>query len=174
MANNRLEQYKQSCLEQIPALENEIKEIENIISSHFANPDDKELEEKYFNYKENSHGSSYMASQWKDILKYKIASLLADALPTEKKYFSQFLYSDVKAYKCVKEFTPNKIGVVRLIAKAVGEPMSNEWEFTMPDYTDDDIIIIRRHKNGKFYTAGDNSCPFICSSEPYEHYDYNF
>lgn len=171
---NTIEEYKKSCLEQIPALEKEIQEIEELIDNHFKNPTDKSLQKKYLEYMTNPHGSSYMASQWQDKLKSKIACLRADALPTEKKYFSQFLYSDVHAYKCVKEFTPNKIGVVRLIATAVGEPMSNEWEFTMPDYTDDDIIIIRRHKNGKFYTAGDHSCPFICSSEPYEHYDYNF
>lgn len=170
----RLEQYKQSCLSQIPALEDEIKKIDELIDYHFDHPEDKEAEKKYFNYKENPWGSHYMASQWQDKLKDQIGRLRADALPTEEKYFNNFLYSDVNPYKCVKEFTPNKVGVVRMDSKLVGEPYSQDWEITMPEYTENDIIIIRRHKNGHFYTAGDNSCPFICSNKPYKHYDLEF
>lgn len=170
----KLEQYKQSCLDKIPALEKEIEEIEMLINKHFENPDDEVLADKYFNYKENSWGSHYMASQWQDKLRDMIGALRADALPTEDKYFNNFLYSDVNPYKCVKEFTPNKVGVVRMESKLVGEPYSQDWEITMPEYTENDIIIIRRHKNGHFYTVGDNSCPFICSSKPYKHFDWEF
>jgi len=170
----RLEQYKQSCLSQIPALEDEIKKIDELIDYHFNHPEDKEAENKYLNYKENPYGSLYLASQWKNKLVDKIGKLKADALPTEEKYFNNFLYSDVNPYKCVKEFTPNKVGVVKMKSKLVGETYSQDWEITMPEYTEDDIIIIRRHKNGYFYTAGDNSCPFICSSKPYKHYDWEF
>ena len=171
----KLEQYKQSCLDKIPALEKEIEEIEMLINKHFENPDDEALADKYFNYKKLPSGDyHYMASQWQDKLRDMIGALKADALPTEEKYFNNFLYSDVNPYKCVKEFTPNKVGVVRMESKLVGETYSQDWEITMPEYTEDDIIIIRRHKNGYFYTPGDNSCPFICSAKPYKHYDWEF
>ena len=171
---DRLKEYKQSCLDQIPALEKEIEEIENIITEHFKNPSDKALEKLYYDYKKNPYGSSYMASQWQDKLKDKIGALRADALPTEEKYFNQFLYSDVNPYKCVKEFTPNKVGVVRMRTQLIGEPYSQDWKIDMPPYTEDDIIILRRHKDGKFYVPNTSSCPFICAAKPYKHYDWEF
>lgn len=121
-----------------------------------------------------------------------IADLRLEVLPTNKKYFNEYLFSDAHAYACVEEITPNKVVVVRLKAKVTEESKKalhdsfipggfcghfdndlQEWEYEMPTREEATLITLRRHKNGYWYPAG-GSCKFGLSDQPYEYYDYNF
>lgn len=125
-------------------------------------------------------------------LEREIDELKLFVLPTEKKFFNEHLFSDVHAYACVEEITPRMVKVVRLNAEVTEESKKKlresfipggfcghtdnslqEWKYEMPEDFEK-AFVIRLHKDGGWYPAGQHSCPYFLSDAPHEHYDYNF
>lgn len=121
----------------------------------------------------------------------KIERIKIELLPNDKKYFSEYLYTDVHAYEVIEQRTPDMYIVRRLHAELTDESSNalresfepggffghfnngcQEWTFTSDE--NNPLITIRRHKNGCFYAPKKRYCPFIMHDEPYEFYDYNF
>ena len=124
-------------------------------------------------------------------LEDKIRDIRIELLPNDKKFFTEYLYSDAHAYEIIEQRTPDMYIVRRLNAEITEEASKalkesfipggfcghfdnslQEWTFSSNEKNP--LITIRRHKNGKFYAPNTRTCPFIMHDAPYEHYDYNF
>ena len=163
-------------LEQIPVLEKELDKYINLYNEGVTKSE-----------------PSYILGMWSakvDNTRTLLEAYRVDSLPTEKKFASQYLWTDVHAYQVVEEKTPNLIIVRELDAKLtpeaeealnasftpggfVGHFDNSKQDWVYSENAENPLITIRRHKDGKFYQAGD-SCPFVIKSQPYKFYDYNF
>lgn len=181
-----VQEYKTSLIEAlIPFKKKELERTEKFLDNYFATVRSSTMsrEEKEAVYErcdnfESIGGKTVTAHEYRRYLENEIARLEAEAAPTDQKFFNMHLYSDINPYACVKEFTPNKVGVVRMFTEAgpsaVGEG-HQDWICTKPaNWTEDDMIILTRHKNGLFYKVGDKSCPCTVSKEPIHYYDWAF
>lgn len=131
------------------------------------------------------------ADRWDYDVRERIEKIETELLPNDKKFFTEFLYTDAHAYEVIEQKTENCYVVrqfnVELTAEAKKDLMESfepggfcghfdngcqEWIYTSNE--NNPLITIRRHKNGKFYRSNTNTCPFVMMNEPYEHYDYNF
>ena len=119
------------------------------------------------------------------------ALLAVELLPIDKKWFTQFLWSDAHCFEIVEQRTPDLYMVRQMKATPTAEADKQLKESFIPggfcghfdnslqdwvfesDYKNP-VIAIRRHKNGKFYEANTRTCPFVMLDHQYEHYDYNF
>lgn len=114
-----------------------------------------------------------------------------ELLPNDKKWFTQFLWSDAHCYEIVEQRTPDLYCVRQMDAtitpeadKALKESFipggfcghfdNSLQEWTFKSNEKNPVIAIRRHKNGKFYASNTRTCPFVMLNHQYEHYDYNF
>ena len=117
--------------------------------------------------------------------------LTIEILPIDKKWFTQFVWSDAHCFEIVEQRTPDLYMVRRMKATITPEADKKlkdsfipggfcghfdnslqEWSFESDD--NNPVIAIRRHKNGKFYAANTRTCPFVMLDHQFEHYDYNF
>lgn len=106
----------------------------------------------------------------------------------DKKYATEWLYSDAHAYEIIEEKSANTILVRQLKATIKPEAQKKLQESFVPGgfcgHFDNDlqewnfetcetnpIETIRKHKDGFWYGCGRR---FTICAEPYEHYDYNF
>lgn len=106
----------------------------------------------------------------------------------DKKYATEWLWSDAHAYEVIEEKSDKLIWVRRMKATIKPEAKKalhdsfvpggfcghfdnelQEWEF-VSDETQP-IEAIRRHKDGRWYNG---SRHFTIEAQPYERYDYNF
>lgn len=154
---------------EVKAIDAKRNKIADIIFNHNGGPE-LSAEEHQKMWREYDHLKTIQNN-----MEDEIGCITNELLPLDQKYMSQFLWSDVHAYKVVKEFTPCTCGVIRLKTKVKegSEPMSNEWDFELPEYTEDEILTVRKNKNGRWYFAPD-TCPLLLLDHPYEQYDYNF
>ena len=107
----------------------------------------------------------------------------------EKKYATEWLWSDAHAYEIIEEKTDKMILVRRMKATIKPEAKDalhesfvpggfcghfnndlQEWDFEVDEKQP--IEIIRKHKNGLWYANGKRH--FTIEAKPYEHYDFNF
>lgn len=104
-------------------------------------------------------------------------------------YANRALFSDIRPYEVVKVISENKIEIREMDAvetEASREARSNtfheggfvghydnsvqEWNIT--SNVNKPIIIIRKHKDGKWYCAGGSK--YTLSDTPKKFYDFNF
>ena len=106
----------------------------------------------------------------------------------EKKYATEWLWSDAHAYEIIEEKSEKAMIVRRM--KATIKPQAQkklhdsfipggfcghfdndlqEWDFESDN--SNPIVTIRKHKDGLWYG---NGLQFSIMAEPYERYDYNF
>lgn len=181
-----VQEYKTSLIEAlIPFKKKELERTKKFIADYIEAVRSKDMtpEEKavIFNQRDNFEsigGKVINANEYCRNLELEIEKLEAEAAPTDQKFFNMHLYSDINPYACVREFTPNKVGVVRMRTQAApgaGGIGHQDWICTKPtDWTEDDMIILTRRKNGLFYEVGDRSCPCTVSKEPLHYYDWSF
>lgn len=181
-----VQQYKKSLIESlIPYKKKELERTKNFLKTYFKAIRSKDMTEEQkeaiFSQCDNFesvNGKTVTAHEYERSLECDIDRLEAEAAPTDQKFFNMHLYSDINPYACVKEFTPNKVGVVRMHTEAgpTADGMGHQdWICTKPDnWTEDDMIILTRRKNGLFYEVGDRSCPCTVSKEPIHYYDWSF
>ena len=181
-----VQQYKNSLVEAlIPYKKKELERTKNFLETYFKAIRSKDMTEEQkeaiFSQCDNFesvNGKTVTAHEYERSLECDIDRLEAEAAPTDQKFFNMHLYSDINPYACVKEFTPNKVGVVRMHTEAgpTADRMGHQdWICKKPDnWTEDDMIILTRRKNGLFYQVGDRSCPCTVSKEPLHYYDWSF
>lgn len=106
----------------------------------------------------------------------------------EKKYATEWLWSDAHVYEIIEEKSEKAITVRRMKAtikpeaqKALHDSFEiegfcghfdnnlQEWNFESDE--SNPIITIRKHKDGLWYANGSR---FSIMKEPYKRYDYNF
>lgn len=107
----------------------------------------------------------------------------------DKKYATEWLWSDAHAYEIIEELSDTKMTVRRMKAtlkpeakKELNESFEpggfcghfdnslQEWDYESVE--DNPIETIRKHKNGKWYATGKRH--FTIEAKPYEWYDFNF
>lgn len=181
-----VQQYKKFLIETlIPFKKKELERTKNFLKTSLEAIRSKDMTEEQkeaiFSQCDNFesvNGRTVTAHEYKRSLESDIDRLEAEAAPTDQKFFNMHLYSDINPYACVKEFTPNKVGVVRMYTEAgpTADGMGHQdWICTKPaNWTEDDMIILTRRKNGLFYQVGDKSCPCTVSKEPIHYYDWSF
>lgn len=172
-----VEKWKEYMLEQIPALEESVNKYRDLYDEGVK-----------------TNEPQFTLIMWKsrmDEAKALLESYRVESLPTANKYASQYLWSDVHAYQVIEEKTPNLIVVRELDTELtpeakealdasfipggfVGHFDNSKQDWIYRENQNNPLITIRRHKDGKFYQAGDRSCPFVIKSHPYKFYDYNF
>jgi hypothetical protein len=107
----------------------------------------------------------------------------------DKKYATEWLWSDAHAYEIIEEKSATIILVRQLKATIKPEAQKalhdsfvpggfcghfendlQEWDFDTCE--SNPIETIRKHKDGRWYGCGKRR--FTIEAEPYEHFDYNF
>lgn len=181
-----VKEYKSALVESlIPTRKGQLARVDSFLERYYKAIQDPNLsfddKEDLFNRSEKYDtidGKTVPAHVFRRWLEHEIDRLEAEAAPTDQKFFNMHLYSDIKPYACVKEFTPNKVGVVRMETTAgpkADGPGHQDWICTKREnWTEDDMIILTRRKNGMFYQVGDHSCPCTVSREPLHYYDWSF
>ena len=181
-----VQEYKTSLIEAlIPYKKKELERTKKFIADYIATVRSKDMTEEQkeaiFRQRDNFesvNGRTVTAHEYERSLVSDIDRLEAEAAPTDQKFFNMHLYSDITPYACVKEFSPNKVGVIRMDTTAgpTADGMGHQdWICTKPaNWTEDDMVILTRRKNGLFYKVGDRSCPCTVSKEPLRYYDWSF
>lgn len=181
-----VQEYKTALLESlIPTRKAQLATVNEFLNRYYTAINDPALSQEdkvaIFDQCDNYDtidGKAVHAHEFQRWLEREIDRLEAEAAPTDQKFFNMHLYSDINPYACVKEFTPNKVGVVRMDTTAgpKADGMGHQdWICTKREnWTEDDMIILTRRKNGLFYEVGDRSCPCTVSKEPYHYYDWSF
>ena len=107
----------------------------------------------------------------------------------DKKYATEWLYSDAHAYEIIEEKSATTILVRRMKATIKPEAQkelhesfvpggfcghfdNNLQEWNYETCESNPIETIRKHKDGRWYGCGKRR--FTIEAEPYEFYDYNF
>ena len=107
----------------------------------------------------------------------------------DKKYATEWLWSDAHAYEIIEEKSATIILVRQMKATIKPEAQKalhdsfvpggfcghfendlQEWDFDTCE--SNPIETIRKHKDGRWYGCGKRR--FTIEAEPYEHFDYNF
>ena len=79
------------------------------------------------------------------------------------KYANHQVGSDVYPYEVIEWLSETKIKVREMLTKGDDGEHCKEYA-SNPDAP---ILVVREHKNGGFYVAGSNCCPYILSETPY-------
>lgn len=161
-------------------------ELENLVNERnearkiwLANTDRTRKMELYYNYHKNDAAIEKLERD----IKFHTVML------QDKKYATEWLYSDAHAYEIIEQKSATIILVRKLKATIKPEAQKKLQESFVPGgfcgHFDNDlqdwnfetcesnpIETIRKHKNGSWYGCGNRL--FTIEAQPYERFDYNF
>lgn len=179
--------YREECKKNLEELTKELKKVENKIRRLYKDAPAFGEEEHHTFF----CNKIYPLTKEEDSLKDKIADLSIETL--EKKYVSEYLWSDVHAYEVLEEINENKYLIRRLKAtvtdkakKALNESFVpggfcghfdnslQEWTFESDEKATP--FFLKRNKKGRWHPEGvrPSTVHWHVLARPYEHYDYNY
>lgn len=178
------EAYRNECEKNLKDLEHDLKIAEQNLKDAYKEAGDNWTIDTY---KKVIKPYSDIEKQIKDKIAYYHIELI------EKKYVSEYLWSDVHAYEVLEVINENKYVIRRLKAtitenakKELQESFvpggfcghfdnsRQEWTFASDETAEP--IILKRTKKGRWHPQGvrPSSIRWRVLDHPYEHYDYNF
>lgn len=182
-SKKKLKAYKENINKYlIPYYEKELAKLKEEISRRYnirhngAEEEKQFLEEHFFDTYMVVGEKEFNIYDYEDFVKDKLYILRLEALPANKKFFNQTLYTDVKPYYCVEEISADEVIVAPVDVKRAkdAEPYSQDWEYQILEGSEKKSFTLKRHKNGLFYEVGSKYCPFRLSDKPNYYYDYSF